>query len=140
MVMWIFVKICTLITQHLRLCTWNFHIDWITFLYFTGFFLFFGFSLFFITRNAVLKIMKNFDLKMENVLFLNWNFVFTVMIYHILKKLCFLKFASGEDVVLKIHFAGGTVVLCTCLMLFFLLIWAKAKHLSFDLQCFKVLK
>ena len=45
---------------------------------------------------------------MANVLFLNRNFVFTVMIYNILKKLCFVsfcKFARSEDGVLKIHFA-----------------------------------
>ena len=26
------------ITHHLKMCTWNFHIDWIIFLHFTGFF------------------------------------------------------------------------------------------------------
>ena len=35
------------------------------------------------TRKSVLKIMKNFDLNIENVLFLNWNLVFTIMIYNI---------------------------------------------------------
>ena len=29
--------------------------------------------------------MKNFDLNIENVLLLNWNFIYTIMIYNILK-------------------------------------------------------
>ena len=45
----------------------------------------FGLS-FFISRNNVLRITKNFDLNIENVFFLNWNFVFTFMIYNILKE------------------------------------------------------
>ena len=32
--------------------------------------------------------MKNIYLNIENVLLLNWNFVFTFMIYNILKELC----------------------------------------------------
>ena len=32
--------------------------------------------------------MKNFDLNIENVLFFNWNFVFTITIYNIFKELC----------------------------------------------------
>ena len=39
---WIFLKICTLINHHLKMCTWIFQIDWIIFIYFTGFFLFWG--------------------------------------------------------------------------------------------------
>ena len=60
---WFFVKICILITHHLKMCTSNCHIDWIIFLYFTGFFSVFGLGLFFYNKNAcsVLKHMKNFD-------------------------------------------------------------------------------
>ena len=50
----------------------------------TLFFCFFTYLGFLITSNSILKIMKNFDLNIENVLFLNWNFVFTIMIYNIL--------------------------------------------------------
>ena len=32
--------------------------------------------------------MKNFDLNIENVLFLNWNFIYTIMIYNIVKEFC----------------------------------------------------
>ena len=41
--------------------------------------------------------MKNFDLNIENELFLNWNFVFTIMIYHILMifLIIILKIGSG---------------------------------------------
>ena len=47
------------------------------------FFLFLDLVFFLIKRNSVLKIMRNFDLSIENVLFLNWNFVFTIMINNI---------------------------------------------------------
>ena len=33
-------------------------------------------------------MMKNFDLYIENVLFLTWNLVFTIMINNIVKELC----------------------------------------------------
>ena len=46
--------------------------------------------------NIVLKIMKNFDLNIENVLFLNWNFVFTIMIYNI--DIWILKICKGGGV------------------------------------------
>ena len=36
----IFPENSTLIICHLKICTWNFHIDWIIFLHFTGTFLF----------------------------------------------------------------------------------------------------
>ena len=32
--------------------------------------------------------MKNFDLNIKNVLLLNWNFVFTIMIYNIFNEFC----------------------------------------------------
>ena len=48
----------------------------------------FGLGLFFfIKRNSVLKIMRNFDSNIENVLFVNCNFVFTIMINNIVKEL-----------------------------------------------------
>ena len=68
----IFLKICTLATCHLKMCTWYFPIDWIIFLYFTArLFCVLRLVVFFTTRNSALRIMKNFDLNMENVLFLN---------------------------------------------------------------------
>ena len=63
-----FLKICTLITHYLKMYTWNFHIDWIIFSPFKRLFSVFGP---FIARNSVFKVMKNFELKIENVLFLN---------------------------------------------------------------------
>ena len=70
------------------MCTWNFDIDWVIFLYFTGFFLFLELVVYLITRNSVLKTKKNLDLNIENLLFLNWNFVFTIMIYNIFYEFC----------------------------------------------------
>ena len=66
------------------MCTWNFHIDWILWRFLS----FLDLVDFSITRNSVLKIMKNFDLNIENVLFIKWNFVFTIMIYNIVKEFC----------------------------------------------------
>ena len=77
---WIFLKICTLITPHLKMCNRNFHIDWIIFLHLTVFFSCFGPRCFYSKKYivlqckykyySVLKILKNFELKIENVLFL----------------------------------------------------------------------
>ena len=43
----------------------------------------FGLSRFLTRINILIKIMKNFGLCIENVLFLNWYFVFTIFIYNI---------------------------------------------------------
>ena len=74
-----FLKICTIIIHHLKMCTWNFHIDWINFLYFTGFFLF----LEVMNRNIVLKLLRIliWTLKMcfswtETLYFLCWFSIF----------------------------------------------------------------
>ena len=70
----------------------------IFFFHFKSFFLYLDL----LVWNIVLKIMKNFDLNIEHVLFLNWNFVFTIMIYNIFNKIClfeFWKFARGGGVV-----------------------------------------
>ena len=32
--------------------------------------------------------MKSFDLNIENMLFLNWNFVLIIMVYNIFKEMC----------------------------------------------------
>ena len=50
-----------ILSMHVLRDGWNFHIDWMIFLYFTSFFSVFGLGRFFITRNYILKIMKNFD-------------------------------------------------------------------------------
>ena len=73
------------------MCNRNFHIDWIIFLHFTFFYLFWTKKYSALQRKykycSVLKILKNLELKIENALFLNWNFVFTIMIYNIVKEL-----------------------------------------------------
>ena len=89
------------------MCTWNYHIDWIIFLHFASFFLFF-----FITRNSV---QNNFGLNIENVLFLNWNFVFTIMIYNIMNEfslILILILKTGSEWG-SIQFAGLTKYSCT---------------------------
>ena len=58
------------------MCTWNVHIDLIMFTNFSGFFLFMDLVILFMNRNVVLKIVKNSDLNIENVMFLKWNFDF----------------------------------------------------------------
>ena len=52
------------------MCTWNVHIDLIMFTNFSGFFLFMDLVILFMNRNVVLKIVKNSDLNIENVMFL----------------------------------------------------------------------
>ena len=52
------VNICTLITQYLKMCTWNFHIDWIIFLHFTVFFWFSFFGLLFSKRRDIVLELK----------------------------------------------------------------------------------
>ena len=82
--------------------------------------------------------MKKFDLNIKNVLFLIWNFVFTIMIN------CIFIFVliNWQWVWDQIHLAGlntkdsGTMHL----FWFLLLTWAKAMHLSLDLQCFRIFK
>ena len=37
----------------------------------------------FMNRNVVLKIVKNSDLNIENVMFLKWNFVFPILILNV---------------------------------------------------------
>ena len=66
----------------------------IIFFHFKSFFLYLDL----LVWNSVLKIMQNFDLNIENVLFLNWHFVFTIMIYNIFNEIClfeFWKFTGG---------------------------------------------
>ena len=72
------------------MCTLNFHIGWIIFLHFIGFWLFLIKSFFFITRNSVLKVMKNLLKHWKCVVFLNWKFLFTDIIYntYILNEFC----------------------------------------------------
>ena len=69
---------------HLLLTIWRcapgfFFFDWIIIYHFTGFFLFLDFC--FLNKKSCLKNMKNFDLSIENALFLKWNFVFSILIY-----------------------------------------------------------
>ena len=84
----------TLITHHVKMCTWNFIL--IIFLHFT-----------------VLNIMKNFDLNLKMVLFLKWNVVFTIRIYNIGKQ---LRGGGGVKYTLRVKQFESTVVLCTCLI------------------------
>ena len=67
------VSSCSSVCVSVRLSVWSaclFHLDWIFFHFFTGFFLLLGLVVFLITRNNALRFMKNFDLNIEIVLFL----------------------------------------------------------------------
>ena len=84
-------------------------------LYFTGFWI--------ITRNSVLKIMKNFDLNIEKMLLWNWNFYLLLWFTILLKRIA--NFYSenwqwGRGC--QIHFAGLTMYSGTMHLFDFLLL------------------
>ena len=80
---------------------------------------------------------KNFDLNIENVLFLNWNLVFNIMIYNIFNELLILILKIGKGGgAYQIHFADLTKYSGIVHMVFFF----NLMHLSFNLQCLNFLK
>ena len=58
-----FLKICTLITCYLKMCTWNFHIHWINFSSIYRFFSVFGLKLFFNSKKRSLQYNEEFWFK-----------------------------------------------------------------------------